>query len=275
MKADTSLPTPDEILRRVGRNLLLFQQIEGLLKFLLASHKGGGTQQDFKERQQNQVQRINKQMLGNLVEKYGTEFLQDAGVEVAEEERPADWFSFSIRISCDSGFLESMRRDLKLMTDERNELVHAFLPKWQPDSPEKIAETLAYLDAQREKVLPILEHLRTNIDHMEQSRKLLAEFMASDEYCRQTELMWLQASPLVAFLGEVTSQIRRKDGWTYLAHAGELAAESLPDEIKALKERYGFKTLKKLLLGCEIFDVLDEPLARGGFRTMYRTKPKN
>lgn len=84
--------------------------------------------------------------------------------------------------------------------------------------------------------------------------------------------MWLQASPLVALLSDVATQIQRKDGWTYLAQAGDLAAKNLPEEVKALKERYGFKTLKKLLAGSEMFDIFDEPLSGGRFRTLYRKK---
>lgn len=266
-------PTQDEVLRRVGRNLLLFQQIEHFLKFLLSTHKTGGTKETYKTNQQAQAECISKKMLGQLVEKYGNEVLQDAGEEVPEEDRPADWFCFTFRISGDTEFVESMRRDLKLMTDERNELVHHFLPRWQPDSPEKMAEALAYLDTQREKVLPMHEHLRSIINHMQESSQKLFEFMASPEYKKQSELMWLQASPLVSFLAEVTGKIHRKDGWCFLAHAGELAAKELSEEVKSLKERYGFKTLKKLVIGSELFDVLDEILPSGGFRTLYRLRP--
>lgn len=263
-------PTHDEVLRRIGRNLLLFQQIEHFLKFLLSTHKSGGTAKTLKANWQERVESISKKMLGQLVEKYANEVLQDAGEEVAEEESPAGWFSFTFRISGDAEFVESMRRDLKVMTDERNELVHHFLPRWQPDSPEKMAEALAYLDTQREKVLPMHEHLRSTIGRMQESRQKLLDFMASPEYEKQSELMWLQVSPLVSFLSEVTTKIHRKDGWCYLAHAGELAAKELSEELKNLKERYGFKTLKKLVIGSELFDVLDEILPGGGFRTLYR-----
>ena len=266
-------PTQDEVLRRIGRNLLLFQQSEHFLKFLLSTHKAGGTAETFKINSQAQADCINKKTLGPLVEKYGTEVLQDAGEEVPEEERPAGWFVFSFRVSGDTEFVESMRRDLKVMTDERNELVHHFLPRWQPDSPEKMAEALAYLDTQRERVLPMHEHLRTTIGHMQESRQKLLQFMTSPEYEKQSELMWLQASSLVSFLSDVTAKIHRKDGWCFLAHAGELAAKELPEELKNLKERYGFKTLKKLVIGSELFDVLDEILPGGGFRTLYRLKP--
>ncbi len=271
MNSDLKI-TQDEVLRRVGRNLLLFQQIEGLLKFLLSSHKVGGTPIEFKTRQQKQIDTINKTLMGHLVDKYVSEVLKDAGVEEPDEESPVDWITFSFRISVDTEFIETMRGDMKLMTEQRNELVHGFLPRWQHDSPEKLKETLAYLDAQREKVLPMHEHLRTIANHIGESYKELSEFMVSEEFQKQSELLWLQASPLVCLLSNVASQFHRGDGWSYLAHAGNLANRELPDEVQNLNERYGFRTLKKLLVGSEMFDVMDEPLSDGRFRTVYKNK---
>lgn len=265
-------PTQDEVLRRVGRNLLLFQQIEGLLKFLLSYHKAGGTPVDFKERQQKQIDTIHRKMFGQLVDKYSTEVLKDAGIEVPEDESPADWVTFTFQISGDTEFVEAMRLDMKLVTEQRNELVHGFLPRWLPGSAEKLEETLIYLDTQREKVLPMHGHLQTMANHIQESQKKLIEFVSSDEFQKQSELLWLQASPLVSFLKDVASQIHRKDGWSYLAHAGSLANKELPEDVKSLNERYGCKTFKKLLIESELFDVFDEPLSEGRFRTLYKNK---
>lgn len=266
-------PTSDEVLRRVGRNLVIFQQIEQFLKLLLAKHKNAGTPANYAANLQEQTKCINKKMLGHLVEKYGTEVLQDAGVEVPEEERPDTWFAFSFRVSGDTEIVETMRRDLKLMTDERNDLVHHFLARWQPRNDDVLNDTLAYLDAQRERIQPMHEHLRDTVLRLHESAKVLSDFIASPDYEKQTELMWLQASPLVSLFCDVATQHHRKDGWTYLAQAGNLAAKELPDEVKALKERYGFKTLKKLLVGSEMFKIFDEPLVSGAFRTLYKVRP--
>lgn len=262
----------DEVLRRVGRNLLLFQQIEGLLKFLLSNHKASGFPDDFKERQQKKADTINRNMFGLLVDKYCTEVLNDAGVEVPEDEGPPGWLSISFRIHSDADFVAAMRRDMKLMIEQRNELVHGFLPRWLPDTPEKLEETLAYLELQREKVLPMHEHLRATASRMQEGRRMQAELMASTDFQDQMELLWLQSSPLVSFLRDVSIQIQRKDGWCYLAHAGRLANRELPEDVSCLNERYGFKTLKKLLIGSEMFEIFDESLSEGKFRTLYKNK---
>lgn len=265
-------PTSDEVLRRIGRNLVIFQQIEHALKLLLVNHKNAGPIDKYAENLQTRAACINKKMLGHLVEKYATEVLRDAGEEVPDEDRPADWFAFSFQISGESDFIEGLRCDLKLMTDERNEMVHHFLPRWQPGNHEVLTEALAYLDTQRERVLPMHEHLRSTVQQLHQSAKMVAQFLVSPEYEKQTELLYLQASSLVTLLCEVADQYHRQDGWTYLAQAGDLATRDLPDDVKHLKERYGFKTLKQLLIGADFFDVLDEPLTGGRFRTLYRRK---
>lgn len=265
-------PKADEVLRRVGRNLIAFQQIEHFLKVLLANHKNAGTPESYAANLDAQAECVNKKMLGHLVEKFGTDVLQDAGAGVPDEDRPAGWLSFSFRVSGDTEFVESMRRDLELMTNERNNLVHHFLPRWRPESAETMDETLAYLDAQREKVLPMHEHLRSTVQRMRDGAKMLAEFIVSPKHAEQAELMWLQASPLVSLLSDVAMQYHRKDGWMYLALAGDLAAKELPDDVKHLKERYGFKTLKKLVIGSELFEIFDEPLASGAFRTLYKVR---
>jgi hypothetical protein len=41
-----------------------------------------------------------------------------------------------------------------------------------------------------------------------------------------------------------------------------------------MKERYGYKTLKSLILATEVFDVIEEASDRGGVRVLYRVKPQ-
>lgn len=264
----------DEVLRRVGRNLVIFQQAEGLLKFLLSTYNIAGTPETFVAKHQEQVARINRTMLGNLVEAYKQEVLQDAGAAEADEPMDEDGtlFRFRFTVRLDSAYLESLRADLKAMTDERNELVHNFLPRWQPDDDAVMQASLSYLDEQRERVLPILEHLRTTAETVQKSRETMRDFFLSEDFERTSELMWLQSSPLVSFFREVSRDLSRKDGWTYLAWAGKLACDKLPEEVQSLKERYGHKTLKKLLIASDLFDILDEPVSNGTFRTLYRVR---
>lgn len=264
----------DEVLRRVGRNLVIFQQAESLLKFLLSNHNVAGTFENFADKHQKHVAKINRTTLGNLVETYKNEVMQDAGEDTddgpASGEEAMLRFRFSVNI--ENEHIESMRAELEAMKDERNELVHHFLPRWQPENGEVMQATLAYLDEQRQRVMPILDHLKATTEAVEQGHEEIRLFVQSGEFDRTYKLFWLQGSPLITFMRDVASQVSRKDGWTYLAWAGKLAFENIPDELQDLKVRYGHKTLKTILVASELFDVFDEPLPNGKFRTLYRPK---
>lgn len=265
----------DEVLRRVGRNLVIFQQAESLLKFLLCNHNAAGTLENFADKHQKRVAKINRTTLGKLVDTYKNEVMQDAGEDT--EDEPANGeeallrFRFSVGIEAEH--IEQMRAELQAMTDERNELVHHFLPRWQPENDEAMQATLTYLDEQRQRIMPILDHLKATTEAVEQSHEAIHHFLRSGEFDRTYTLFWLQGSPLVAFMRDVSSQVSRKDGWTYLAWAGKLAFEKIPEELKNLEIHYGHKTLKKILVASELFDIFDEPLPNGKFRTLYRPKP--
>ena len=263
----------DDVLRKIGRNVLLFQQIERLLKFLVTNHRADGTAIDFVERRQRRAGKIQTQMMGKLIEQYADGILSDAGEPPKEpEEVTQAWVSYTFTTTGDSDFYEAQRADLELMVRERNDLIHHFLPRWHPDSLEHMTSASYYLDQQREKVLPMFEHLKSVAKAMQQTQKKMAAFLASDEADRQLELVWLQHSPLVALLQEVATQEARPDGWTNLADAGRLARIHESDEVAHLKERYGHSTLKRLLIASDLFDVLDEALSNGSFRTLYRVK---
>lgn len=264
--------TSDEVLRRLGRNLLYFQKIEYALKQLLARSEISGPVEKLAEIAQSKASLVNKQTLGNLVEKFKTSVLCDAGESIPEAEMQPGSMAFSFKISGEAGFIEGVHRDLAIVTSHRNELVHHFLPRWQPGNEEALTDALAYLDTQRDAVLPMHKQLMSHLEQRRETLNLFVEFISSSEGQSQFELPWLQTSPLVKYLLEIAAQFHRQDGWTYLAQAGSLAARDVPDEMTDLEVRYGFKTLKQLLVGAKIFEVLDEPLTEGRFRTLYRPK---
>lgn len=244
----------DDVLRKIGRNVLAFQQIEGLLKSMVTNHRLDGTTTDFVERHQRRAKKIQTQMMGTLIKQYIDGILSDAGKSPKKPEGDTQvQISFTFRTAGDSDFSESQRTNLELMVSERNNLIHHFLPRWQPDSLEHMTEASSYLDQQYKKVVPMLEHLKSVTKSMQQSAALLA----SDEFMRQFELTYLQHSPLITLLHEVATQETRPDGWTSLVHVAQLAGMRESDEVVHMEERYGHSTLKQLLAASELFDVLD------------------
>lgn len=263
----------DDVLRKIGRNVLLFQQIESQLKYLVANHCIDGTEANILERKALREADIKKQMMGNLIKQYTDGILSDAGEVPNElEDITSTWISFKFTTTGDKAFYESQRADMQQMVNERNDLIHHFLPRWQPDSVEHLTNASSYLDQQHEKMLPMFEHFKVVTKSMNDSKQLSAEFLGSSEVEHQFELMWLQLSPLVTLLEDVAMQKARSDGWAYLSHAGDVARTHESYDVKNMKERYGYSTLKQILVASELFDVLDEKLPNAQYRTLYRIK---
>ena len=264
----------NEVLRKIGRNILLFQQVEHMIKFLVANGKIEGYVSEVEASQKQRAEIIRKQTLGQLVGQY-LKNTHSICKEINEDhvELKEAYLSFTFRIDVDAVYYETKKEDLASLVAERNDLIHHFLPRLNHESIESWIETEHYLDRQCEKLLPELTQLKSIVDALQEGRKALAEFLNSDEGKRQFELPWLRQSRLVLLLGDIATQAARHDGWTLLSTAGQLIRQHAPEEMAVLNERYGHKTLKGLILATEIFDITEEPTNRGGVRVLYRLKP--
>lgn len=83
----------DEVLRKIGRNMILFQQIEGLLKLLLGNSHVQGTASDLMVYQGQRMEEMKKQMMGPLIKQYIEEILSES------------WMSFRSRSSLIACFM--------------------------------------------------------------------------------------------------------------------------------------------------------------------------
>lgn len=263
-------PEIDEVFRRIGRNLLLFQHIEHLLKQLMTSARLEGTAHSMQANFDERRARIHKQTLGQLAGQFVDDVLADAGEREAPENVDEAWFSFSFTIQTDSAFVEQHAAEMKAVVDARNDLIHHFLPRWSPASEDSTCAALAYLDEQRAQALPMRDRLQGFANSLQEAAKAHADFVASPEGARQLELQWLRHSRLVLMLGELAAKTDRPDGWVVLATAGNIIQKLEPLELTDLNKRFGHRTLKHLLLATELFDVEDEPTPKGGTRTIYR-----
>jgi hypothetical protein len=278
---DTSTPaephrTPeiDEVCRRIGRNLLLFQHIEHLLKQLMAGARLEGTVKSMQANFEERRAKIHKQTLGQLAGQFVDDVLADAGGRDAPENVDEAWFSFGFTIQTDSIFVEQHTAEMKAVVDARNDLIHHFLPRWSPASEDSTRAALDYLDQQRAQALPMRDRLQGFVNSLQEAAKAHTELMSSPEATREIELQWLRHSRLVLLLGEIAQRTPRADGWTVLASAGNILRQREPEELAHMPERYGHRTLKKLLQATELFDIEEEPTPGGGTRTVYRINPR-
>jgi len=267
-------PAVDEVQRKIGRNLLLFQHIEHLLKVMMSSSRWQGPASELQAIHERRAVTVQKQTLGQLAGKFAEDVLADAGDTRELHAADEAWISFGFTISADSNFVEQHQVEMEAVIDARNDLIHHFLPRWNPASDESTRAVNDYLDAQRAKALPMRDRMLSFARSMQDAVKMHAAALASPEMERQLELAWLQQSRLVLLLGEMATRAARADGWMELGSAGQLIKRDEPRELDDLAERFGHKTLKRVLLASELFDVIEEATSKGGTRTIYRNNSR-
>jgi hypothetical protein len=261
----------NEVLRKIGRNVILFQQMEQLLKFLLANGSFSSTVSnisDLKTKLEKRITTVQKQTMGQVANQFlENTFSEDE--EDTQEELKETLFSFRYRIQCDEAQFEERKIALTSLVAERNDLIHHLLPKWQMQSYESSIEIEQYLDQQREKILPELEWLKANFDFF----KEYLSFMASDEGQKEVDLSILRQTPIVTLLFNIGEQNARPDGWVVLKNAEEIIQQHLPEGLSNLEKLYGYKKLDEIILATEFFDLAEEVTTKGDIRLLYRIKP--
>jgi hypothetical protein len=259
----------DDVLRKIGRNLLNFQKIEHMLKLILANGRISSPMSEFQETHEKQKAYIHKQMMGNLVGQFiENTFLESLDSTDMPEAITEPHLTISFGISADAEFYENKKRALKLLIEDRNDLIHHLLPRFNSDSIESCLEIEKYLDEQRERLLPEFEYLAGIVKLMKEH----FDFMGTEEASKLLELSFLQQSPLVLSLLDISIQQARSDGWTILDNADRQLRITLPDAMNNLKNRYVYKNLRELIVGSEVFDTFEEQTKKGGVRFLYRPK---
>lgn len=264
-------PEIDEVFRRIGRNLLLFQRIERLMKEILAESVVAGPVRSTAAALADRRARLFARSLGQLVEKLLAEVLGDSNDARVPDEVEEAWVSFRVSTQLEGEPLDHFVRDIRAVVDTRNELVHHFLLTWPLSSELGAMEALNHLEAQWVSGRAMQTRLEGMAAGQRQVRESLSQAMRSPQ--TQVALVWLLQDPLVVWLGEVAGRTRRANGWMDLATAGNFLRRERPEEFAGLAQRRDHRTLKSLLKANTLFDVEEEKTSSGGTRTIYRVKP--
>jgi len=259
----------NEVFRKIGGNIILFQRLEYLLKFVIANGNFSGYVSELGDKKAKRTAYINKQTMGWLVGQYIESSNPSREEFSCEPEELKDMYiSFRTRIECDSVYYETKKEALAIMVSERNELVHHLLPSFDMKSAKSCEEIESKLDNQADKIRSEIKELEATGRLIHEGRKKFIDYLNSREF----ELSFLRQSRLVHLLGHIANQIGRPDGWTLMSIAGQLIKQNAPEELALLKEEFGHKSLMSLILATELFDVYEEPTEKGGIRVLYKLK---
>ena len=264
----------DDVLRKIGRNMMALQQIEALLKALLTQSNVRMGLAEVLVQQTKRNDAIAKQTLGMLVKQFTSEVLapEDAAASDAVGECLAPYVTFSYSIQAEEAFVVQRTVALKLLVDERNELIHHFLPKWSRKSLKSGNEVSLQLDQQHARISVEFETLRGYLDGLQRSQGLANSVIDSPEFKKQFELLWLQNSQVVQLLVKLSQRAASACGWVPLDAAGQELWRVAQDDMESLHERYGYSKLKPLLVAARLFDLRNEPLANGRSRVLFRLR---
>jgi hypothetical protein len=160
----------DEIQRRVGRNLLMFQAAEESLRLVLPYVHPDGSRNGAEAMLEYAQDRVSKKSLGLLIEQF---------------KQAAD------------GDKQLLGQELEAFVDARNELVHHFYrnPSFNLTAPDGATAALAYLDEQYQRAREWAEIFRAHsaallLALMETNPKLAAELAPYRERLRAHVSEW-------------------------------------------------------------------------------------
>lgn len=236
-------PRADELHRRLGRNLVRFQEIELSLKLMLPYIHPDGGAKGAEAMRKYQARNVDGKSLGLLVEQFR---------------------------SAISGTPELWESGLAALLVARNELVHHFHHRFDLVQPGSVNEALEYLDNQYTRAEEWWRILRV------QSLVLLLVLIETKpalaaEYGQHRERLLAQLPPWVEFVVPSTpghtawattrivkllrlaeQHTQEINGMTLLSRAGNFIKGRAPElNVQA----YGLKTLKEILIVSGLFHV--------------------
>lgn len=245
LESSTSAALVAELQRKLGRNMLRFQEIEFQLKFMMPYiHPGARANgiDSFKAMRED----LGDRPLGAVIEKFR---------ESVETNQP-----------------DLLAQELSRALEARNQMVHHFfeLPGVDFMTADGVRAAIRYLDEQFQSVQPLYEAVRSqfaavllaiqtlpgeeNSDLAQHRRTLLALVGPDTEIMNigdPTRTIW-ETTRVVQLLKLAEHQTEPFDGMTLLSRAGQFIRQSAPE---LSPKTYGLKRLTDVLLASGLFEV--------------------
>jgi hypothetical protein len=109
----------DEVLRKIGRNMMLFQQLEHLLKYVVANGNISGYSRELEDIKTKQASTVSKQTMGQLVGQFLENTHPECEADFIEPEVVKDMhISFKFRIETDSEHYAAKKEVLAKLVEE-------------------------------------------------------------------------------------------------------------------------------------------------------------
>lgn len=178
----------DEVLRKIGRNVVNFQKMEGMLKRMNAVMSVSGSMSDFARIAAAASKSVARQPMGRLADAFAKSVYSGAKELPAQDSDGREaLLSFTFRIEANATVAKERRRALRSVVEERNRLIHKWLAAFDPNSNESCIALRDALDQQHAKIWPEFEELRSVVVALSDAREELLRHIASDEFLAQLQ----------------------------------------------------------------------------------------
>lgn len=267
-----------EVQRKLGRNLLRIQQLEVMVKAMVAHsvvESQSGNMHSFLDKRKNEVA---KKTLGQVVGDLTTDLLS---LRVSEEDQQQDhpgdptkiWFRTSFRIEMSPEDHQRTQQRLAELVDLRNDMVHHFIEIHDIWTEEGCVQADAYLDDCFRLIDERFEELRKIAQHQDDVRKDMANFMRSPDFMEfvmhgifpgGAGVAWTSCT-IVNLLRDAEDALA-EDGWTQLAKAIEYITGREPTHTP---RRYGCSSWRQVLHESALFIIRREQSEQGAAKETW------
>jgi hypothetical protein len=169
-------------LQGIGQNVVAFQKMEAMLKFLVANYRIQGLPSQLDDIREKRNREVDRQTMGRLVDKLFRSMVVDGENEKDELVAPAGGASIRMSIEVDAEEHRETREAFQLIVQERNALIHKMLVRFDPNSLASCLEVSKTLDAQRSRLKPHYEYLRSMAKGVTAGYKSLLDLIDSEEF---------------------------------------------------------------------------------------------
>lgn len=267
-----------EVQRKLGRNLLRIQQLEVMVKALVAHSvmelQSGDMHSFLAKRKQNVAKKTLGQVVGNLT----TDLLSlPASEEQQQQDHPGDptktWFRASFRIEMSQEDHQRTQQRFAELVELRNELVHHFIDIHDIWTEEGCARADAYLDDCFHLIDERFAELREIAQHQDEARKEAASYIQSDEFKEfvlhgilpgGTGAIWSSCT-IVKLLRNAEAELS-EDGWTLLSRAIVYVSGREPSHTP---KRYGCSSWRQVLHESTEFTIRREQSEPGAAKETW------
>lgn len=253
----------NEIYQKIGKNVMLFQKLEHILKYIIHFNTFKAYESQLQEENNKLKDSISIKSLGQLINEFSAidEISPTPKVDVSKE------MFTSTHIEIDTDLINEKSKTLKKLLEERNKLVHHSFLAYNMDTVTSCIAIISSLEEQQVRIKNEINELVPIAQKIKNFKEMILENIKSGNLKKVLNLDWLRNSELVIEIAKIFQKTVREDGWATLSMLGKEIRKTSLDEVKLLKKKYNCKSLKQLLQEAEIFDLKEE-----GTKVLYRIK---